>query len=56
MSTRDAGARTLDARINFMADSWSVCPAHRLVPALLAAVWNETVNPTQAEEAGKGES
>lgn len=31
--------RTADPRIAFMSDSWSVCPAHRIVPAMLAEIW-----------------
>ncbi len=56
MATREAGQRTLDPRINFMHGSWSFCPAHRLVPALLAAVWQEAVEPTDSDEAGRKES
>ena len=42
-AVRDAGERTLDPAIVFMRDGWSVCPAHRLVPAALAALWSEAV-------------
>ncbi len=34
-----AAQRSADPRIAFMSDSWSACPAHRIVPAMLAEIW-----------------
>ena len=35
----DATALTSDPRIAFLSESWSFCPAHRIVPAMLAEIW-----------------
>ena len=35
----DAVSLTADPRIAFLSESWSFCPAHRLVPAMLAEIW-----------------
>ncbi len=40
---REAGQRSLDPRVTFMRGSWSECPAHRVVPAMIAAVWSQAV-------------
>ncbi len=40
---REAGQRSLDPRITFMRGGWSECPAHRVVPAMIAAVWSQAV-------------
>ena len=40
MAVKEAGARTLDQSMSFMSESWSFCPAHKLVPALLLEIWN----------------
>ena len=40
---REAGERSLDARVTFMRDSWSQCPAHRVVPAAIGAVWRQAI-------------
>ncbi|WP_299441376.1 hypothetical protein [uncultured Rhodospira sp.] len=42
-SSREAGTKSLDPRVVFMRDSWSACPAHALVPAMIAAVWTRAV-------------
>ncbi|MCQ0090827.1 hypothetical protein [Roseovarius sp. M141] len=34
-----AAQRSADPRVAFMSDSWSACPAHRVVPAMLAEIW-----------------
>jgi len=44
-ATRPALARSLDPRIGFATGSWSLCPAHRLVPALLLEVWSRALQP-----------
>ena len=35
----DAVSLTSDPRVAFLSESWSFCPAHRLVPAMLAEIW-----------------
>lgn len=42
-SIREAGERSLDPRVIFMAGSWSECPAHGLVPKVIAAVWSRAL-------------
>ena len=37
--TQAAAARSADRRVAFLSESWSFCPAHTLVPALLREIW-----------------
>jgi hypothetical protein len=44
-----ARARSLRRDVAFMTGSWSRCPAHRWVPALLAAVWDRVAAARREE-------
>jgi hypothetical protein len=53
LATREAGERSLDPRISFLRDSWSQCPAHHLVPTLLAAIWQDAIDHKDHRESGR---
>ncbi|MGH1419060.1 MAG: hypothetical protein ACRBCJ_09420 [Hyphomicrobiaceae bacterium] len=49
LNTRDGGYRSLDPRVMFLRDSWSSCPAHQLVPALLIELWKRAKKHSLAD-------
>ena len=51
LRTGPATELTGDPRVAFMAESWSFCPAHAVVPAMLAEIWRRATGETPAPAA-----
>jgi hypothetical protein len=47
LKLQDANAKTPDADLAFLRNTWSRCPAEQWVPALFAGIWRRARQPTQ---------
>ncbi len=52
--TATATAQSADRRVAFLSESWSFCPAHALVPALLAEIWQRATGETLEPDGSAG--